>query len=189
MSQDHNNGSQRFQWFSCIWSRVLLRSSPCTQRSSVITGRTFCSAWWLGKSSWFHGSQIWLYEYQLWFVSPRGKHIIQALVVVKQIKVDIHKAKFGFHETNLTFQAIKQNKKYALLSPNCVEYKEKISKELETKCKKIIGIAGSHYCGLGSFFILIKSIIKFKFVLACCILRFVYKYYYLILSKTISFIY
>ena len=168
MNQDHNNGFRRFQWFSCIWSRVLLRSSPCTLRSSVIARRTSCSAWWLGKSSWFHGIQSWLYGNQLWFVSPRGQYIIQALVVVKQIKVDFHKANFGFHETNLTFQAIKQNKKYAERSPNCAEYKEKILKELETKYKKIIGIAGSHYCGLGSFFILIKPIIKFKFVLVSC---------------------
>ena len=39
-----------------------------------------------------------------------------------------------------TVQAIEQNKKYAEYSSNCAEYKEKISKELETNCKKIITI-------------------------------------------------
>ena len=39
-----------------------------------------------------------------------------------------------------TVQAIEQNKKYAEYSSNCAEYKEKISKELETNCQKIINI-------------------------------------------------
>mmetsp|Transcript_32859 Transcript_32859/g.37630 ORF Transcript_32859/g.37630 Transcript_32859/m.37630 type:complete len:240 (-) Transcript_32859:60-779(-) len=39
-----------------------------------------------------------------------------------------------------TVQAIEQNKKYAEYSSDCAEYKEKISKELEANCKKIINI-------------------------------------------------
>ena len=39
-----------------------------------------------------------------------------------------------------TVQAIEQNKKYAEYSSNCAEYKEKISKELEQNCQKIIDI-------------------------------------------------
>jgi 14-3-3 protein epsilon len=39
-----------------------------------------------------------------------------------------------------TVQAIEQNKKYAEYSSNCAEYKEKISKELEKNCQKIINI-------------------------------------------------
>ena len=39
-----------------------------------------------------------------------------------------------------TVQAIEQNKKYAEYSSNCAEYKERISKELESNCQKIINI-------------------------------------------------
>lgn len=39
-----------------------------------------------------------------------------------------------------TVQAIEQNKKYQEYAQNCAEYKEKISKELEENCKKIINI-------------------------------------------------
>ena len=39
-----------------------------------------------------------------------------------------------------TVQAIEQNKKYAEYSSSCAEYKEKISKELETNCQKVITI-------------------------------------------------
>ena len=43
-----------------------------------------------------------------------------------------------------TVQAIEQNKKYAEYSSNCAEYKEKISKELEGNCNKIINIVKEH---------------------------------------------
>eukprot|EP00345_Euplotes_harpa_P013838 CAMPEP_0168336766 /NCGR_PEP_ID=MMETSP0213-20121227/11759_1 /TAXON_ID=151035 /ORGANISM="Euplotes harpa, Strain FSP1.4" /LENGTH=239 /DNA_ID=CAMNT_0008342065 /DNA_START=13 /DNA_END=732 /DNA_ORIENTATION=+ len=43
-----------------------------------------------------------------------------------------------------TVQAIEQNKKYAEYSSDCAAYKEKISKELETNCKKVITIVNEH---------------------------------------------
>jgi hypothetical protein len=43
-----------------------------------------------------------------------------------------------------TVQAIEQNKKYAEFSSNCAEYREKISKELEANCNKVIDIVNKH---------------------------------------------
>jgi hypothetical protein len=43
-----------------------------------------------------------------------------------------------------TVQAIEQNKKYAEYSSNCAEYKEKISKELEDNCQKVIDIVNQN---------------------------------------------
>lgn len=39
-----------------------------------------------------------------------------------------------------TVQAIENNKKYAEYSSSCAEYKQKISKELEASCQKVINI-------------------------------------------------